>query len=111
MKKAALFALLGIGCATIPPQPLKYDRSQETIHEAAALGAERVPTARLHLQRANTQLDLARQMENAKDTRAALMLACAQADAEVAVALAREAAMHREVVQSASEIANLRGAQ
>jgi hypothetical protein len=80
------------------------------MREAAALGAAQVPTAREALQRANQQLELARQMENLRDRRAGLMHARAQADAEVALALAREAEQRRQTVRAQEEVRSLRGA-
>ncbi len=103
--------LLVLACATVPRQPLPLARSEAVIREAVELGANRVPTARLHLQRATEQLELARELEQGHDNRAELTLALAQADADLALALAEEAAVHGEALRVTKELTRLRGAR
>lgn len=99
--------LLVWSCATAR-QPLPLAGSEGVIREAGALGANQVPTARLHLQHANQQLELARSLELAGDARAELALSIARADADLALALAQEAAVRRERLRTARELASLR---
>jgi len=70
--------LVMLACASVQQPP-----PDAAIREAVALGAERIPTARLHLQRAREQRD---------------NFSVAQADADYALALAEEAAVHRELL-------------
>ncbi len=109
MKRLLGSALMLLGCATVRPPPLSYDRPQATLREAQALGADQVPTARAHLKGAADSLELARKMENLGDRRAALTLERAQADADLALALAKEASVRRLTLRAASEVSALKG--
>lgn len=108
MKRLPIALLLSLGCATARPLPLRYDRPQSAIREAQVLGADTVPTARQHLKSATESLELARKVENLGDNRAALTLERAQADADLAVALAKEAAVRRQTLRAASELSALK---
>ncbi|MBL8957432.1 MAG: hypothetical protein JNK82_42055 [Myxococcaceae bacterium] len=96
--------LLVIACATVPHDAHSLARSQTMMREAVALGAERVPTARLHLQRASERLERTGGQEP-------LDLDLVQADAELAFSLAQEAAIRRERVDAQRELARLGGAR
>ncbi|MBL8954775.1 MAG: hypothetical protein JNK82_28615, partial [Myxococcaceae bacterium] len=72
MKRLLTAVLVLIGCATARPLPLRYDRPQETLREARLLGADEIPTARLHLQSAAESLERARRQENVGNRDAAI---------------------------------------
>jgi hypothetical protein len=68
------------------------------LRAARELGAASVPRAKLHLQLAQTQVTQARKLtEDGENERASLVLTRARADAELAVALVREAAVYQDL--------------
>ena len=103
---AAAFA--AAGCASIQIPPERLEQSRATVRGAEELGALQVPRARLHLQYAKDEEAWARQLAASGNDNAELMLACAQSDADLALALAREAQVHRQTVQAADEVNVLR---
>ncbi len=75
------------GCSSAP---LKTEASTSGIRAAEEVGAAKVPQASLHLQLAKEELELARGMAAKGDKKEARsMLSRAEADAELAVVLAR----------------------
>ena len=90
--------VIASGCAgsQTPPTQLMAD-VQSANRSAAELGAQNHPQAKLHLKLAEEQLNQAKvALENDEDERAEGLLMRAKADAELAVALAREdTATHR----------------
>lgn len=110
MKKLKLAAAVVAvsGCITARAPVLRLDRSEWSIRYAEQLGAADVPLARAHLQRAREEQAAARGLANRRDPRAETVLACAEVDAELALALAREAVAHRAVVKAEEEVAALR---
>ena len=107
------FSLLGclvLGCATqLPPQ--QYEAASTTIRAAEEVGATKVPQAALHLQMAKEQSEQAKKMAaqgNAQDAKYLLMRA--EADAELALALARGDKQKKEAQQAVEEVKKLREA-
>jgi hypothetical protein len=96
------------GCMTAHAPALRLEKSMWTMRYAAELGAADVPLARAHLQRAREEQEAARRLANAGDPRAETVLMCAEADAELALALSREALAHRAAVKAETELAALR---
>lgn len=87
----ALSALL-VGCGGASLPPAKVADTQATISAAAAVGAESHPQAALHLKMARDQLrDAQNLIGDGSDENARLVLARAQADADLAMMLTREA--------------------
>ena len=111
MKRLLFAVVMLLGCATARPAPLSYERPQATLREAEALGAAEVPTARAHLKSAAEALEAARKLENSGDRNAALKLERASADADLALALAKEALVRRQTLRTASEVSSLKGEQ
>ena len=113
MRKAIVGAglLLGLaGCATtvrtLPPEAV-ID-SEVTIRQAEEAGAAQVPDAARHLQWAREQTNAARRLlEHNQKERAALFLRRAEADAELALALAREAPARADAERVRQEIQQL----
>lgn len=101
-------ALALVGCATIQLPAERLQANMASIRTAEELGAEGVPSARLHLQLAKDQTEAARRMAEEGDARAPIVLARAQADAELALSLAREASVHRAAVRATDDLKSLK---
>lgn len=90
--------LLGMGCASAPAPNDQLASAEASVRAAHELGAEAVPRAELHLKLAKEQVTQARKLAaDGENERATLVLTRARADAELALALTREAAAHREL--------------
>ncbi|ATB28773.1 DUF4398 domain-containing protein [Melittangium boletus] len=113
MRRALVGAglLLGlVGCATaqrMPPTEQLVD-SQVSIRQAEEAGASAVPNAAQHLQWAREQTQGARRLlEQNRREEAALFLQRAEADAELALALAREAPARAEADRVLQQVQQL----
>lgn len=100
----SLTVLVLAGCATIQIPPEKLESSEASIRAAEETGALAVPTAKLHLQLAKDQTEMSKKMAANGDGRSLLVLARAEADAELALGLAREAAVHGEALRAAEDL-------
>jgi len=90
--------LLGLGCASTPAPTEQLASAEASVRAARELGAARVPRAKLHLNLAQNQVTRARQLSSDGDNeRASVVLTRARADAELAVALTREAAVYQDL--------------
>src|SRR4051794_8141359 len=104
----SLAVLAAAGCATTPLPAYRLEESQASIRAAEEVGALNVPAARLHLQLAKDETLLGQQMAGRGDTRAALLMARAEADAELALGLAHEAAVHGDALKAADDLKVIR---
>ncbi len=87
-----LGAMLSVACGGSSIPVTKVADSKATIRAAEEAGAKSTPQAALHLKMAQDQLNQAQAYVKEEDNeRASLFLNQAQADAEVALALAHEA--------------------
>ena len=103
--KSLLVAGLLAGCASAPPPIERMESSTAAIRAAAEVGAAQVPQAALHLQLAKEQSEHARELIAQGDRpRAEGLLMRAEADAELAVALARESTAKAEAQQAKDKI-------
>lgn len=107
---AAVAASLSVvGCASTPRPEARVVSSGAAIRGAAEAGAESVPRAALHLKLAKEQRDealaLLQRGENEKAERA---LRRAEADAELANAIAREASAKAEAQKLMVEVEDLK---
>jgi hypothetical protein len=85
-------SVLGIGCGSSAVPVDKLTDTQSTIRAAEEVGAEQTPPATLHLKMARDEFAAAQKAANDKDDKQArLYLNQAQSDADLALALAREA--------------------
>jgi len=85
---------LTAGCASAP---LRTEASTSGIRAAEEVGAPKVPKAALHLQLAKEELQHAKALAaKGDDEEAASLLQRAEVDAELAVALSREASEESE---------------
>ena len=94
MRKIAfvLASVMLAACASTPVPADKLANSQAAVRSAEEMNAERNPDAALYLRLAREQLDDAKKkIKDGDNERATYVLARAQADAEVALNLAREA--------------------
>jgi hypothetical protein len=88
-------------CASAPPPNDRVASSESAIRGASEVGAEQVPQAALHLKLAQEQLQKAKAlMRDGDNNAAAFVLLRAQADAELALAMARESKMQAEARQA-----------
>ena len=102
---ASLGALAG--CVMVQPLPSeRLTRLDATMQQAVSLGANQVPSARMHLKLAHDQGLAARQLAMDGDDRANLVLARAQSDALLAVALAHESQVHRSMEREDAVLQN-----
>ena len=105
---AALFTVLVVACGGSSLPPAKVADTQSSISAAAAVGADQNPQAALHLKMARDQLKQAQLLlEDGKDDEARLILERANADAEVALMLTREAQASANVKKAQADVANL----
>jgi hypothetical protein len=89
--------LVAVACASAPQPTERLASAQAAVRAAKEVGANDVPKAQLHAQLAEEQVQQANSLiEEGENERADQVLQRAQADAEMAVALAREAEMQRE---------------
>jgi hypothetical protein len=100
----SLAALTASGCAAIQIPPERLEQNEASMRGAEELGASGVPAARLHLQLAKEQTEKAKQLAAAGDERATRMLDRAHADAELAIAMAREASVHADAQKAAAAL-------
>ncbi len=102
----AAFALTGCSAVQIPADRL--ERSEASIRSAEELDAQDVPAAKLHLQMAKDQTEAAKKMAANGDDRAVLVLARAEADAELALNMARETSTHTEAERASEDLKALK---
>jgi hypothetical protein len=100
----AMFVALA-RCAATPVFSEKMALTEAPIRAAAELGASRVPQAALELKLAEDEMELAKQfLKDGNKQRADWLLLRAQADAELAVALAREAPLQAEAKSAMDQV-------
>lgn len=99
-------AALGGGCAGAP---FNTDTPTAEIRVAQEVGASKVPQAALHLRLAKEQLAEAKRLSGEGDDKeAASMLKRSQADAELAVALARNDTEKQAAMNALARVRELR---
>jgi len=90
--------LLGLGCGGAALPADKLTAAEASMRAAEEVGAKSVPRAELHLKLAQEQVEQARRLaDDGDEERASQVLVRARADAELAVALAREAAAQKDL--------------
>jgi hypothetical protein len=111
MMKALMMsvAVLGlVGCTAVQIPADRLERSEASIRGAEEVGASGVPAARLHLQLAKDQTATAKRMAANGEARALLVLARAESDAELALGLAREVAVHGDALRASEDLKAVR---
>jgi hypothetical protein len=109
-RRTALVPVLALlGCASAPVPAERLASAEAGIRAAVEVGAEAVPQAALHLKLARDQVAQAKALaESGEHERAAGVLARAEADADLALVLARESAARLEANVVIAQIQNLR---
>ena len=104
-----LFAVSGLGCAGTPPPTERLTTAEAAIRGAMEVDANSLPRGALHLKLAQEQVDKAkRYLEDDMNQRADLALRRAQADAELAIALAREHEMKEKARSARTRLERLK---
>jgi Domain of unknown function (DUF4398)/Domain of unknown function (DUF5667) len=108
MKRLASTILLTtcvVACGGSSLPPAKVGDTQSSISAATAVGADQNPQAALHLKMARDQLAEARSLiDKGKNDEAKLVLERADADAEVALMITREAQASDGVRKSQADV-------
>ncbi len=104
----AVFCAL-VKCASAPVSTERLSATEAPIRAAEEMGATQVPQAALNLKLAREEQDKAKEfIKNGDKSRADMMLLRAQADAELALALAKEAPLAAEAKKASEEVRALR---
>ncbi len=100
-----LAAAVAAGCGSAEVPAARVADTHAALEAAQKVGAEEEPSAALHLTFAREQIATAeRLIDQGDEERAAWMLERAEADAELALALAREAQVSRQVREALDRI-------
>jgi hypothetical protein len=92
-------------CASAPVNSERLGATEAPIRAAEEMGAAKVPQAALELKLAHEQTERAKQfMKDGEKDRADMLLLRAQADAELALALAKEAPLVAEAKSASEEV-------
>ena len=110
---AAAVGLLALtGCASYPPPNAKVASSEAAIRAAEEADAKSVPRAALHLKLAEDQLEIGKAlMKNDENERAEFVLARAQSDAELAIALSHTAESKEDAGKALDEVRAVQSGQ
>jgi hypothetical protein len=109
---AGLLLGLALGCGSYPPPTERLTTAEAAIRGAEEVGASRVPRAALHMQLAKEQTEKARRlMQDSYNERAELTLKRAQADAELAISIAKEHETVQRAQQTQAKLDQLKAAQ
>lgn len=106
--------LAASACGSYPTPNAKVASSEAAIRAAEESGAEAVPQAALHLKLAQEQLASAKKLIAADDDnneRAAYVLARAQSDAELAIALSHTKESQEEAGKALDEVRSIQNGQ
>jgi len=87
----SLSVFAATGCASVPPPTARLATSEAAVRAADELKANETPAAQFHLKLAQDQLTEAKALvEKGENERATMLLVRSEADAELAVTLAKE---------------------
>lgn len=105
---ASLLLLVACG-GSLPPPSDRLASAEAAARSARELGAEREPTAQLHLRLATEQIDTAKKlMADGDNKRADLVLQRANSDAELSVMLAKENTAKSAAEEAKTKVTNLK---
>lgn len=107
---AAISASFIAGCGGAPPVPAdQITGTEAAIRAASEVGAPSVPKAALHLKMATDQLQTAKGLiAEQQNDEARLVLDRARVDAELALALAKEATLRAQAAEAVEKVKKLR---
>jgi len=95
--------------SSIPPPSDRLASAEAAARSARELGADREPKAQLHVRLASEQIDQAKKlMADGDNKRADLILQRANADAELAVMLAKESSAKGEAEKAQERVKNIK---
>ncbi|MDX2052465.1 MAG: DUF4398 domain-containing protein [Polyangiaceae bacterium] len=113
--------LLGVGfgvlflasaCASLPPPQAQLTQSKSALSAAEAVGASSVPRAALHLKMSKDQIQTAEALiADGEMNQAELVLRRAEADAELALFLARDASTQAQAIEAKKKLEKLKSEQ
>ncbi|WP_394822617.1 DUF4398 domain-containing protein [Pendulispora albinea] len=107
---AATALSLMVGCGSYPAPNDKLVNSQASLRAAQEVGAQTDSQGALHMRLAQEQIEKAKQlMADGDNKRAEFLLLRAEADAELAVALARQQSARNEAQQALEQLKALKG--
>jgi hypothetical protein len=104
----ALAVLVFSGCASVQIPHQKIEKSEASIRAAQEAGAQEVPRAKYHLDLAKDETASARGMADNVNNRAEFLLDRALADSELALAIAREAAVRQAANRAFEDLQQLK---
>ena len=109
MKKFAiastLISICAVGCGSYPAPTARMATSEASVRAARELNADKDPQGALHMKLAQEEIDQAKaQMAEGDNKRAEFTLLRADADGELAVALARESKAKSEAAKSTEDL-------
>jgi hypothetical protein len=103
-----MFSALTGACASYPPPTAKVASSESAIRAARELNADGVPAAQLHMKLAQDQVNQAKKLvAQDENQRAEYLLIRAEADAELAVVLAKQEQTHKQAEASKGKLQEL----
>lgn len=106
---AAVALFLAACGGSIPPPSDRLASAEAAARSARELGADRHPKAQLHVRLASDQIEQAKKlMADGDNRRAELVLQRANADAELAVMLAKENNARSEAEQAQEKVKSLK---
>jgi len=107
---AMLCALVGFGCGgTAKPPTYQLTQAKAAVRAAEEVDAQNTPQAALYLKMARDQIKEAESLIGGEDTaRARQVLKRAEADAELAIALAKEARQRSQAEAALDKVQKLR---
>ena len=104
------FALALVACGSYPAPTERVASAEAAIRGSQEVGANNVPAAALSVKLAQEEVQKAKQlMQDGDNRRAELLLMRAQADAELALAQAREAQAKVEAQAAVDQVKSIRG--
>ena len=102
-------ALLAAACGSYPQPTERMTQAEATIRGAQEIGAASVPSAALSVKLAQEEVQKAKQLiQDGENRKAELTLLRAQADAELALAQARESQSRNDAAQALEQAKSLR---
>lgn len=106
----SIAALLLVACgSSMPPPTERLTSAEAAARSAKELGADNNPKAQLELKLAQEQIDQAKKlMADGDNKRADLVLQRANADAELAVMLAKESSAKAEADKAQENVKNIK---
>jgi hypothetical protein len=107
---ASLAAMTATACGGSYPEPKDaFSQSEAAIRSASEMGAERVPSASLHLKFARDQVaEAKKKTDDGDNRRAEFVLLRARADAELALLLAKTAKSQQDAKAAEEHVAEIR---